>query len=667
MVQQPPELPLFVFDGDCPFCRVWVEYWKQITDGVLYVRYQEMGDRFPDIPRQEFATAVHFVLPGGKAFSGAHAVLRLLAPIRGKRFLLWLYERVPGVAFVADAAYSLISRHRSSAYACTKYLWGLPLEPETFACASWIFLRLLGIIYLIAFWSFGVQASSLIGSHGISPAADFLRAAREYFGAASLWNVPTLLWINTSDSMIRTIWLAGVIFSAVLLAGTNSRLVRIVPFFLYLSLVTTGQDFMSYQWDALLLEAGFLMVFLGSSTLIVKLFRWLLFRLVFLSGAVKVLSHDPAWHKFTALPVHYETQPLPTPLAWYFYQFPPTFQRLSVGFVFFVELLIPFLILAPRRLRVWAALAIILLQILIALTGNYAFFNLLTVTLCLFLLDDAFFRRRLPSSIVSRIPHSLSESSRSPLARRSGFMLYVLVLFVSGFELVGMFSGVHWAAADKVIAAFAPFEIVNTYGLFAVMTTTRPEIIVEGSNDGTTWLAYEFKYKPGDLQRRPPWVAPHQPRLDWQMWFAALGDYHNNAWILRFMARVLEGSPEVLKVMRHNPFPDASPRYLRAMLYQYQFTTPTERNSTGNWWHREPKGEYVPPVSLHSLSEMKEPSFRSHILGLETRYATDFPAFRARCARMTSNPEVIRWGKIGLHIGVGSANAAQKSNSRESP
>jgi predicted DCC family thiol-disulfide oxidoreductase YuxK len=632
MVQQPPERPFLIFDGECSFCRAWVEYWKQLTEGVLYVPYQEIGDRFPEISGQEFAAAVQVVLPSGEAFSGAHAVFQLFALVPGKSSLLWLYERVPGFALVADAGYDWIARHRSFAYQFTKYVFGVPLEPETFGYASWIFLRLLGLIYLIAFLSFGVQASGLIGSNGILPAADFLRAAREYFGTARLWSVPTLLWLNTSDAMISTIWVAGVVSSVLLFAGTNWRLVRVVLFFLYLSLVTTGQIFMTYQWDALILEAGFLSIFLGSSRLIVKLFRWLLFRLVFLSGAVKLLSHDPKWHNFTALPVHYETQPLPTPVAWYFYQFPPTFQRVSVGFVFFVELLIPFLILAPRRLRVLSAFAIILLQILIAVTGNYAFFNLLTVALCLFLLDDAFFRRRLPGSIVRRAPRAFSQSSGRPLVRRSCILLYMLVLFVSGFGIAGMFSGVHLKAADKIIAAVAPFEIVNTYGLFAVMTTRRPEIIVEGSNDGVTWLEYEFNYKPGDLDRGPPWVAPHQPRLDWQMWFAALGDYRSNPWVLQFMARVLEGSPEVLKLMRRNPFPNASPRYLRAMFYQYHFTTPAERKSTRNWWRRELRGEYVPAVSLSKLSKMKKSGFGLQLSEFRTRYATEFHILRAHCA-----------------------------------
>jgi lipase maturation factor 1 len=603
MVQDVPERPILVFDGDCSFCRAWVEYWKQITaDRVFYVRYQEIGDRFPDIPDHEFAKAVELVLPSGVRFIGAHAVFQLLAAQPGKGFLLWFYERVPGFALMSETAYGLIARHRSFVYELTKYLWGVPLEPEAFRYASWIFLRLLGFIYLIAFLSFGFQASGLIGSHGISPAADFLRDVRQYFGMAPVWRVPTLLWFNSSDTMIQTIWLAGVLLSALLFAGANSRFLRVTLFLLYLSLVTAGQEFMTYQWDALLLEAGFLAIFLGSSPLVVKLFRWLLFRLIFLSGAVKLLSHDLAWHNFTALPVHYETQPLPTPLAWYFYQFPPIFQRLSVGFVFFVELLIPFLILAPRRLRVSAAFAITLLQALIALTGNYAFFNLLTIAICLFLLDDTFFRRRISGRILSRIPQRVSESSQGPSVRRSCLVLYAMILFVSAFEMVSTFSGRHWGLSDKIITALAPFEIVNTYGLFAVMTTTRAEIILQGSNDGITWLSYEFKYKPGDSARHPPWVAPHQPRLDWQMWFAALGDYRSNPCILRLLARILEASPDVLRLMGSNPFPKAAPRYVRAMLYQYHFTTRNERKSTGKWWGRELKGAYIPVVSLKNPS-----------------------------------------------------------------
>lgn len=228
------------------------------------------------------------------------------------------------------------------------------MRPETYYVTSWLFLRLLGAIYLVAFASFGAQAAGLIGSHGILPVTDFLRGMHEYLGVSAYWNVPTLLWLNSGDVFLRVIWIAGVCLSLLLLLGANARVVRLGLFTLYLSLDTAGQVFMTYQWDALLLEAGFLAVFLGSEVVIVRLFRWLLYRLIFLSGAVKLLSGDPTWRHFTALPVHYQTQPLPTPLVWYFYQLPQWFQRVSVGFLFFVELVVPLLVLAPRQIRFFA-------------------------------------------------------------------------------------------------------------------------------------------------------------------------------------------------------------------------------------------------------------------------------------------------------------------------
>jgi len=331
---------------------------------------------------------------------------------------------------------------------------------------------------------------------------------------------------------------------------------------------------------------------------IVRLFRWLLCRLMFLSGAVKLASGDPSWRSFRALPVHYQTQPLPTPLAWYFFQLPGWFQRMSVAFVFFVELLVPLLVLAPRRIRMLAAFAITLLQVLILITGNYAFFNFLTIGLCLFAFDDAALAQVIPKKMVGWVSSRPLAIARSRVWSVVCIAVAALVLFTSGFEMVGELAGRHWGLADTVIRAISPLEIVNTYGLFAVMTTTRPEIVIEGSNDGQTWLAYEFKYKPGGLGRRPPIVEPHQPRLDWQMWFAALGNYQTDPWILQFLGRVLTGSPEVLGLLKRNPFPDAPPRYVRAQVYDYRFTTPEERNATGDWWHRERKGTYVPEVSL---------------------------------------------------------------------
>jgi predicted DCC family thiol-disulfide oxidoreductase YuxK len=591
--------PLLVFDGDCRFCRAWVEYWKGMTgDRVDYAPFQELGERFPQVSSEEFAAAVKLILPEGEVRTGAYAVVTALAAIPNKRWMLWLYDRVPGIAPLCDGAYHIIANHRSVAYWVTRLLWGIPFRSETYHLTSWLFLRLLGAIYLMAFASFGVQAGGLVGSHGILPASEFLATVHESLGAAAYWNVPTLLWLNSSDVGLRAVWIIGIGLSLSLMLGLNARVVRLGLFVLYLSLDTAGQVFMNYQWDALLLEAGFLAVFIGSEVIIVKLFRWLLCRLIFLSGVVKLLSQDPTWSHLAALPIHYETQPLPTPLAWYFYHLPAWFQRMSVIFVFFVELVAPWFVLAPRRLRLFAGLAIVLLQLLIFLTGNYAFFNLLTISLCLFVLDDIALRRVLPQRLTSRLTKPVAISGKPVWGRAVCGMVAIFVLFVSGFEMVGGLSGRRWAPAEMVIRTVSPFEIVNTYGLFAVMTTTRPEIIIEGSNDSVTWAPYEFKYQPGDLARTPRWVQPHQPRLDWQMWFAALGDYRSDPWVLHFLGRLLEGQPEVLGLLGHNPFPGAPPHYVRALLYDYRFTTPAERKATGLWWRRELQRSYVPAVSL---------------------------------------------------------------------
>jgi hypothetical protein len=229
-----------------------------------------------------------------------------------------------------------------------------------------------------------------------------------------------------------------------------------------------------------------------------------------------------------------------------------------------------------------------------------AFFNPLTIALCLFVLDDAALDHVLPKGLLARIRSQVHSGGRTVWRFTACGLVAVFVLFVTGFEMVGELSGHHWAPAESVIRAVGPFQIANTYGLFAVMTTTRPEIIVEGSNDGTTWLPYEFRYKPGDLKRAPIWVQPHQPRLDWQMWFAALGNYQADPWILNFLARLLEGQPEVVLLLGHNPFPGAPPRYVRALVYDYRFATPAERRASGDWWKREFRKSYVPQVSLRA-------------------------------------------------------------------
>ena len=483
--------------------------------------------------------------------------------------------------------------------------------------SRWVFLRCLGVIYLIAFVSLWTQMGGLIGSHGILPVQPLLQAAREQLGPERYGVLPTLCWFNASDVALHVLCGGGVVGSLLLLVGVTPALSLFALWAIYLSLLTVGRDFLSFQWDTLLLETGFLAIFFAPlqlgprasrpsppSLIILWLLRWLLFRLIFSSGVVKLASGDATWWSLTALQYHYETQPLPFWMSWYAHQLPARFQQLSVALMFAVELIIPGLIVGPRRCRLVACTALIAFQGLIMATGNYCFFNLLTIALCLLLLDDAVWPQRL-RAFVAR----LEAVGRNPDHQGRGGMrwprslvvpLAALIVLLSTAPMVGLSRG--RVPLPQPVAAFygwlAPFHLVNGYGLFAVMTTSRPEIILEGSHDRQRWLAYEFPYKPGDVNRRPELVAPHQPRLDWQMWFAALGTYRSTPWFLRFCERLLEGSPQVLGLLSHNPFPERPPRYLRAVVYDYHFTDPATRRETGAWWRREWKGLYCPILSL---------------------------------------------------------------------
>jgi hypothetical protein len=434
------------------------------------------------------------------------------------------------------------------------------------------FLGFLGLVYFISFTSFGIQAPGLIGSHGILPFAAFLKSVHEQLGGAGYRAVPTLLWLNSSDAALRLVWMGGALAALVAIFTRWQRSALAVCLVLWLSLCGVGQDFLSFQWDILLSEVGFLALFAGTSRVSVWLFRWLCFRLMFFSGVVKLASHDAAWRKLTALHFHYETQPLPTPLAWYFYQLPMAFHKASTVFVLVAELAVPFLFFAPRRWRHAGAWITAALQALILSTGNYTCFNLLTLALLAWMFIE-------------------------PDGKRSGILLYAAAGFIavaSGLLCLELFGVPLPPGGDAVLRYVEPLRIVNSYGLFAVMTTERQEIVVEGSDDGVNWRAYEFPYKPGDLRRVPPIVEPLQPRLDWQMWFAALGDYEQNRWFVNFMIRLLQGEPSVLRLMAYNPFPKAPPRQIRARLFLYHFTKWGERG----WWTREERGMYFPAVSL---------------------------------------------------------------------
>lgn len=602
--------PILIYDGDCGFCVFWIERWKKIThERVEYAPYQEAAPNFPQIPLKDFKKAIKLILPSGRVFSGAHAVFYALAVVPEKRWMLWVYRKIPSAAIFTELFYMLVAGNRGFFSLLTRFFFTKSRDPQILT--RWLFLKILGVIYFIAFISFFVQIPGLIGENGILPTENFLTYLQKNLGPISFWSFPTLAWFNMTNAALQFFALLGAAASLFLIFGIALTPVLLILWLLYLSLFTVGQTFMSYQWDILLLEVGFLAIFLSrGSLIIIWLFRWLLFRFVFMSGAVKLLSGDPVWRNLTALNFHYETQPLPNLIAWYAHQLPEWFQKVSVGAMFFIQLAVPFLIFAPRRLRFFAAFSIIFLESLIFFTGNYNFFNILTVSMCIFLLDDTFIRRFFPQKFVSRIIKAYGQKLASDSGRAVLIALAVLIIFLSSSLMFMNFSGAFPWPSGHIYRIIDQFRVVNSYGLFAVMTTLRPEIFIEGSNDGEAWLEYGFKYKAGDLSRRPKWVAPHQPRLDWQMWFEGLNaernimgssdptTYRYNAWFRNFMIRLLQGSQDVLALLDKNPFPDSPPKYIRAVAFNYHFTNFQERKETGNWWKREFLGAYLPPMTL---------------------------------------------------------------------
>ncbi len=617
-VANPPPRPLLVFDGDCNFCTWWVRRWQQMTgDRVDYRPAQDpaIAAQFPEIPRQHFETAVQLIETDGTVYSGAEAVFRTLAYGPGRPWPLRCYQRTPLVADFTERAYRLVAGNRTFFSRLTRWLWGRHLEPPTFFLIRSIFLRALGVIYLVAFVSLWTQVSGLIGHNGILPADQLITATAQQCDLQGIalgryYFAPTLCWINSSDGFLHFQCAAGAVLACLLIFRVAPAACLALLWLLYLSLVTVGRDFLGFQWDNLLLEAGFLAIFFAPlqwlprrggepppSRLMLWLLRLLLFKLMFSSGCVKLASGDPTWRNLTALTFHYQTQPLPTWIGWYAQQLPLWFQKASCAGMFAIELGAPFLVFAPRRLRFLGALSISFLQILILLTGNYTFFNWLTLALCLLLLDDKVLMKSAFSKV--QLPVSHDSAPRWPRAITVPLAIVVAAIYLLQINLA-MGRQPLWLFPAAIAETWlSPLRTLNSYGLFAVMTTERREIIVEGSDDGVHWLPYEFKYKPGDVNRRPAFVAPHQPRLDWQMWFAALGDYRQSPWFINFCDRLLQGSPEVLALLDKDPFPDHPPRQVRARLYDYRFTDPAGRRATGAWWKREFIGDYLPPVSLH--------------------------------------------------------------------
>lgn len=456
-----------------------------------------------------------------------------------------------------------------------------------------LFIKLLGLSFFFAFRSLSQQVLGLYGSRGITPIGDILETIKSHIKQPRYFYVPTIFWRNHSDEWLKWGTSVGMVLSVLVILNVLPAFLLLALTLLYLSYTTVGSDFLSFQWDVLLIETGFIGVLFAIQSpppiLVVYLAYFMLFRLLFASGVVKLLSGCPEWRSLEAMKYHYETQPLPNRGGFFAHHYFRKYSKFSTLSVFFLELITPFLIFGGPFLRLLAFGFTLFLQLLIMATGNYAFFNLLTIGLSFTLLDDKY---------LSWMHGALSLQALPVIAPVNLVLnlIAAIFIFVNALMLLRLFY--HLKVLDDILKWFQHFQLVNSYGLFAVMTTKRNEILLEGSNDGVLWKEYELKWKPDRLETPPLQIAPLQPRLDWQMWFASLSHYKNNPWFYQLIARMLQGSPDVIALFKNNPFPEGPPKMIRAQFYQYHFNDLKDHKTTGNWWKRRYIGLYAPPFSL---------------------------------------------------------------------
>jgi lipase maturation factor 1 len=489
----------------------------------------------------------------------------------------------------------------------------------------WLFLRALGLIYYSAFFSLVFQIRGLIGPQGILPAKEYLEAVATSAGHARFWYAPTLLWISSSSQMLIALCWVGMIAAVLLTLNFWPRATLAICFVCFLSFVGASGEFSGYQSDGMLLEAGFVALFLAPlgfrpgwgqahrpSRASLFLLQWECFRIYLGSGIAKIASGDPQWRHFTALDEYYQNGPLPTWIGWYMQQLPHWFHAATAFGTLALELGLVWMMLLPRRWRIILFFIITPWQIGIILSANYTFLNYLVLVLGFLLLDDRFLRRFLPVRWRNFFDVASNEPQLEGSARHESWWA-TLRPHIRAIKLACVASLLTWlfyASAVQFIwmidrripfptapvAWLQPFRIADSYGLFAVMTRGRYEIEFQGSADGETWLIYPFRFKPQDPAKAPGIYAPYQPRFDWNLWFASLGPWRADPIVLRTEERLLEGDTDVLLLFAGNPFPKTPPLQVRAVLWQYWFTSLREKRAQGLWWRREQLGLYAPKL-----------------------------------------------------------------------
>lgn len=510
-----------------------------------------------------------------------------------------------------------------------RYLFDPEFGSQNHFVARCLFLRALGLVYFSAFFALLFQVRGLIGTQGILPAAEYLHEVSS-LGALRFWYAPTLLWFSSGNTMLMAICWGGVIASLLLFVNIWPRAMLLVCFVCFLSFVSAAQDFSGYQSDGMLLEAGFISLFLAPSgfypglgitqkparaAMFLLLWEW--FRIYFESGVVKLASGDPTWRNLTALYEYYQNGPLPTWIGWYLQHLPNWFHIATAGATLFMELGLVWMAFLSRRWKIVCFFIVTAWQIGVIATANYTFLNYLVLALAIPLLDDAFLQRFIPRrwqlSLSSKVsdpsgtgPKRIVSGDEGTVQREPDLWAklrtatFAVVLSWIFYATVVPLAQMSWREVPlplKPVAMLEPLRIANQYGLFAVMTPHRYEIEFQGSNDGENWVAYPFRYKPQALKDRPRIYAPYQPRFDWNLWFASLGSWRQNLIVPRTEELLLENDRDVLGLFAGNPFPDAPPRMVRAVLWQYWFSTLEQKRREGVWWRRQLLGTYAPTLT----------------------------------------------------------------------
>ncbi|HUB65980.1 MAG TPA: lipase maturation factor family protein [Candidatus Methylacidiphilales bacterium] len=483
--------------------------------------------------------------------------------------------------------------------------WPWPWEQkETYWLTRFIMLRWLGFIYVVAFYVAVRQLIPLVGSNGLTPAPLFLERLRA--NGYDFFSVPMLFWFNCSDTALRVVPWIGLILSCVVLAGYANALMMATLWILYMSVAHVGQDWYGYGWEMQLSETGFLAIFLcplldgrpfpsrAPPLPVIFLFRWLIVRIMLGSALIK-LRGDTCWSDFTALYYFFETQPIPNPVSSWFHFLPHPLLRFGVGVTYAVELVSPFFAFWPRWGRTMAGVMMAGFQATLIVSGNFSFFNWLTILPALACLDDRFWGLFLPTYLKSHATEARLAERPNAAMRGAAWAVTAVVSLLSIFPVANLIS-----PQQMMNTSFEPFELVNTYGAFGTVGRDRPTIIFEGSDStdpatATDWKEYPYVAAPWDPKRAPVQIAPYQPHLDWQLWFAAMDDFQHYPWTLNLVWKLLHNDPDTLSLFGGNPFPDHPPRYIRAVLYNYKFAKPG--NPEHAYWTRERLGLWLPPLS----------------------------------------------------------------------